>query len=62
MVRWAVQFAQEEVAMHRIIQANIDRFKLLLETETDPTKRIMITRLLHEEELKQVPKRDQKEG
>jgi hypothetical protein len=40
--------------MHRIIQSNIDRYKLLLETETDPTKRAMILRLLAEEEAKQV--------
>ena len=43
-------------AMQRIIQANIDRFKLLLETETDPTKRAIEIRLLAEEEAKQVPK------
>jgi hypothetical protein len=38
----------------RIIQANIDRFNLLLETETeiDPAKRAMIIRLLAEEEEK----------
>jgi hypothetical protein len=36
--------------MKRIIQANIDRFKLLLETETDPTKRAMLFRLLAEQE------------
>ena len=46
--------------MHRIIQANIDRFKLLLETETELTKRAMIIRLLAEEEAKQVPKLDRK--
>ena len=38
--------------MHRIEQANIDRFTLLLETETDPTKRAMIKRLLAEEKDK----------
>jgi hypothetical protein len=38
--------------MHRIPQANIDRFDLLLKTETDPTKRAMIMRLLAEEEEK----------
>jgi hypothetical protein len=49
--------------MHRIIQANIDRFKLLLETETDPTKRAMeIRRLAEEEEAKQVPKPEKKEA
>jgi hypothetical protein len=39
--------------MRRIIQANIARLKKLLETETDPTKRAMETRLLAEEEAKQ---------
>jgi hypothetical protein len=39
--------------MRRIIQANIDRFKELLKTETDPTKRAMEARLLAEEESKQ---------
>jgi hypothetical protein len=38
--------------MRRIIQANIDRFKALLETEPDPTKRAMEARLLAEEEAK----------
>jgi hypothetical protein len=38
--------------MRRIIQANIDRLKELLKTETDPTKRSMEARLLAEEELK----------
>jgi hypothetical protein len=42
-----------------IIQANIDRFKLLLKTETDPKKRAMEMRLLAEEEAKQVPKPEQ---
>jgi len=48
--------------MHRIIQANIDRFKLLLENETDPTKRAMILRLLAEEEAKLVPKPERKKA
>ena len=35
--------------MHRIIaKANIERFKLLLSKETDPTKRAMESRLLAE--------------
>ena len=38
--------------MRRIIQANIDRLKELLKTETDPTKRAMEVQLLAEEELK----------
>lgn len=38
--------------MRSIIQANIDRFKILLETEPDPTKRAMEERLLAEEEAK----------
>ena len=39
-------------AMKRIIQANIDRFKLCLETEIDSAKRAMIFRLLAEQEAK----------
>jgi hypothetical protein len=35
--------------MRSIVQANIDRFNLLLETETDQSKRRMIVRLLAEE-------------
>ena len=48
--------------MHRIIQANIDRFNALLKTETDPTKRAMEERLLAEEEakFKQTSKSDEK--
>ena len=49
--------------MRRIIQANIDRLKNLLKTETDPTKRAMEMRLLAEEEEKknQLPEYDKKE-
>lgn len=36
--------------MKRIIQANIDRFKLMLGAETDPAKRAMLFRLLAEQE------------
>ena len=43
-----------------IIQANIDRFRLLLTTETDPKKRAMEICLLAEEQAKQVPKPEQK--
>jgi hypothetical protein len=52
-----------EFTMRRIIQANIDRFRDLLKTETDATKRIMEMRLLAEEEakLKQLPACDKKE-
>jgi hypothetical protein len=52
-----------EFDMRRIIQANIDRLKELLKTETDPTKRAMEARLLAEEELKQkhLPAYDKKE-
>jgi hypothetical protein len=51
------------MAMRRIIQANIDRFRDLLKTETDATKRTMEKRLLAEEEakLKQLPAYDKKE-
>ena len=38
--------------MRRIIEANIARFKDLLKTETDPTKRAMEARLLAEDEAK----------
>jgi len=34
------------------MQANIDRMKLLLETETDPIKRAMELKILIEEEAK----------
>lgn len=36
--------------MKGIIQANIDRFKLMLDEETDPAKRSMVRRLLIEQE------------
>jgi hypothetical protein len=50
--------------MRRIIQANIDRFQLLLETETDPTKRAVEIRLLAEEQAKlvQAPEADEKKA
>jgi hypothetical protein len=39
--------------MHKIAQANIiDKLNMVLETETDPTKRAMLSRLLHWEEEK----------
>lgn len=50
--------------MHRIIaKANIERFKLLLSKETDPTKRAMESRLLAEEEerLAKMPNPEKKE-
>jgi hypothetical protein len=48
--------------VHRIIKANIERFKLLLQTETDPTKRAMEIRLLAEEEAKLKPIPEKKEA
>lgn len=42
--------ATAEGAMKRIIQANIDRFKLMLDEESDSAKRSMIHRLLIEQE------------
>ena len=50
--------------MRGIIQANIDRFTELLRTETDETKRAMLTRLLREEEVKlaELPKPEKKQG
>jgi hypothetical protein len=44
--------ADAGAGMRRIIQANIDRFKLLLKSETDPVKRAMELRLLAEEQAK----------
>ena len=38
--------------MRRIIQANIDRLRVLLKTELDPTRRAMEIKLLAEEEAK----------
>ncbi len=47
-----------------IAEANIERFKLLLLTETDPTKRAMVIRLLADEEqrLATMPKLEKKEA
>ncbi len=39
-----------EGAVKRIIKANIEHFKRLLVTETDPAKRAMLLRLLAEQE------------
>jgi hypothetical protein len=49
--------------MRRIIQANIDRLKGLVKSESDPTKRAMEMRLLAEEEAKmrEFPASDKKE-
>jgi hypothetical protein len=44
-----------EIVMEIIAQANVDRFQALLKTETDPTKRLMIIRLLAEEKMKEPP-------
>jgi len=41
-----------EFGMRRIIQANIDRLKELLKTESDPTRRAMEDKLLAEETAK----------
>jgi hypothetical protein len=51
---------KRELVMFGIIQANIDRFNELLKTETDETKRKMITRLLAEEEAKQLPESEKR--
>ncbi|MGD0421355.1 MAG: hypothetical protein ABSA68_17540 [Xanthobacteraceae bacterium] len=51
--------------MQSVIKANIERFKLLLTTETDPTKRATEIRLLAEEEeklAKNAPKPEKKEA
>ncbi len=36
--------------MKRIIRANIDRFKQMLDSESDPAKRAILCRLLAEQE------------
>ena len=51
-----------EGAVDKIVRANIDRFIVLLKTETDPTKRAMIIRLLVEERAKQLPAPEAKEA
>lgn len=45
--------------MQRIVQANIDRFELLLKTEIDPTKRAMIITLLAEQTKAKRPATEQ---
>lgn len=56
-------WGEMEAARQSIITANIERFKLLLTMETDPTKRAMEIRLLAEEEekLAKMPKPEKKE-
>jgi hypothetical protein len=49
-----------EAIMDRIIQANIDRYKLLLKTETDVTKRTVILQLLADEAERLGPAIDKK--
>jgi hypothetical protein len=44
-----------ESVMDNIAKANVVRFNVLLEAETDPEKRIMIARLLAEEKVKLPP-------
>jgi len=53
-----------EAIMQSIIKANIERFKLLLTTEPDPTRRATVIRLLSEEEekLAKMPKLEKKEA
>jgi hypothetical protein len=63
-VSFSAAAGEMEAAMQSIIKANIERFKLLLSTEADPTKRAMEIRLLAEEEekLAKMPKPENKEG
>jgi len=58
----SIVLSTRESATRKIIQANIVRFNLLLETTTDPTKRAMIIRLLAEETAKQVLEREEKKA
>lgn len=48
--------------MRRHTRANIDRLKLLLQDETDPTKRATELRLLAEEEAKLMATPEKKEA
>ncbi len=48
--------------MRKIAQANVDRFDLLLKTETDPTKRAMIIRLRAEEKIKAAAKPEEQQA
>ena len=57
-----IVLSTQESATRKIIQANIDRFNLLLETTTDPTMRAMIIRLLAEEVANQVLAREEKKA
>jgi len=49
--------------MHKIAQANIDRFDALIKDETDPVKRSLIVRLRAEEleKLESAPKPERKQ-
>ncbi len=57
-VSFSAAAGEMEAAMQSIIKANIERFKSLLSTETEPSKRAMEIRLLAEEEdkLAKMPK------
>lgn len=51
------------IAVRNIAQANVDRFEALLQTETEPTKRAMLVRLIAEEKEKlKAPKTPKEEG
>jgi len=51
-VIFSISIREWEFDVRRIIQANIDRLKELLKSETDTTKRAMEMGLLAEEEAK----------
>ncbi len=48
---------QEELVRAYVAKANIDGFRLMLKTETDPTKRGVISELLAAEERRQTARR-----
>jgi hypothetical protein len=63
-VSFSAAAGEMEAIMQSIIKANIERFKLLLTTEPDPTRRATVIRLLSEEEekLAKMPKLEKKEA
>jgi hypothetical protein len=53
------KIAQADIVQDYVAKANIDRFRLMLKTETDPIRRGVISGLLAAEEKRQMaPKRE----
>jgi hypothetical protein len=51
------KISQEEIVRAYVAKANIDGFRRMLDTETDPFKRGVITELLAAEENRQMARR-----